>query len=171
MINPSRTQQRVKIFPVSKYKNLDSFILCRWHLIYGPMVETSGPNLAELMREIPDYLHDGDDETLCVCEVFSWRGDADMNELDPHELETLYQLEHYLDPSEEDDEEIAQRVDELKIQLEKERGHYEGLMSGEIPAGFDVTEKTRGKLSSMQRAALKKWGNTAKELAAEIEKL
>ncbi len=140
-------------------------------MIYGCMVETSGNDLDALLSEIPEYLHDGDDETLCVCEVISWRGDADMNELDVHESTTLYQLEHYQDPSEEDDSEIAQRVDELKIQLERERGHYEGLMSGEIPAGFDVTEKTRGKLSAMQRAALKKWGNTAKELAAEIEKL
>ena len=103
-INPSRTQQRVKLFPVSKYKNLDRFILCRWNLIYGCMVETSANTLPQLCQDIPEYLCDGDDETLCVCEVISWRGDADMNDIEPHEVETLYQLEHYADPSEDEDE-------------------------------------------------------------------
>lgn len=170
-INPSRTRQRVKIFPVSKHESLDRFILCRWNIIYGCMVETSGNSLETLLSEIPEHLHDGDDDTLCVCEVISWRGDDDMNELDVHESTTLYQLEHYADPSEEDEDEIEQRIAELKAQLQKEKDHYEGLMSGEIPAGFDVNEKTRGKLSAMQRAALKKMGNTAKELADEIAKL
>lgn len=108
-INPSRTKQRVKIFPVSKYENLDRFILCRWDLIYGCMVETSGPNLEALLSEIPEHSHDNDDDTLCVCEVISWRGDTDMNELDVHEYTALYQIEHYADPSEEEDDAEASR--------------------------------------------------------------
>lgn len=152
----------------------DRYVLCRWNLIYGCMVEASNNDLAELLMEVPDFLSENEDERLCVCEVMSWREDQADWSMDPHEIETLYEIHHYADPTEEDEESesiLRGRIDDLTLQLNRERDHYEGLMRGDIPAGFDVTEETRDDLTKMQRAALKKMGETAKKLAEEVDKL
>ena len=177
MLNAERkVTKRHRIIPTTSdgTSKVDRYVLCRWDLIHGCMVETSGNDLAELMMEVPDFLTESEDERLSVCEVMSWREDRDSQEMEPHEIETLYEVHHYADPAEEEEEDEAilrSRIDELTLTLNRERNHYEGLMRGDIPAGFDVTDETRGDLSKMQRAALKKIGETAKKLAEETDKL
>lgn len=156
--------------PGGKSGTPDRYILCRWELIYGCMVEASGNDLPELLMEIPDFLTEGEDETLCVCEVMSWREDPSDMEMEPHEIETLYEVQHRSDPTEEEDNTLD-NIGELTLRFNQERDRYEGLMRGDVPAGFDVTEGTRRDLSDMQRAALRKMGETANSLAEEIGKV
>jgi len=75
------------------------------------MVEASGNNLAGLLKQVPDFLHDDDDERLSVCEAKSWRQDPDDWSMDPHDIETLYEIEHYGDPDDLTDE-CPDRADE-----------------------------------------------------------
>jgi hypothetical protein len=81
----------------------DRFVLCRFSLRFGPMVEESGPELGPLLAEIPDHLDCGDDERLSVCEVGYWTVyvDGDPSDWTPRDLTTLYEIQHYADP--EDD--------------------------------------------------------------------
>ena len=172
-IAPNRKREEIEIFPTMARDGsepLDRFVLCRWSLTYGCMVEESSGDLEGLLAKIPEHLNGGESGTLAVCEVMSWRG-SDRWELDVHEYETLYQIEYYEDPSEEEERAVCDRINELTAQLQRERGHYDGLMRGDVPAGFDVNEGTREELTIMQRRALKKVGETAKLLAAESEKL
>lgn len=80
----------------------DRFILCRFSLRCGPMVDESSNNLAELFGQIPVHLCEGDDEKLSVCEVGYWTINVPGDPFDstPREVTILYEIEHYADCSE-----------------------------------------------------------------------
>lgn len=83
--------------------NGDRYILARFNLRYGVIVEDSNNNLNELLKEIPNHLHEDNDENLSVCEVKKWKQDkVDKSDLSPVDLETLFTVIHYSDPLEEE---------------------------------------------------------------------
>lgn len=90
-------QRKRKLFPGDRY------ILCRFDIRWGCIVEASSDNLDDVLKEIPEHLNDGEDSTLSICQVNSWIG-YDGNELDPLEPRTLYEIHHYADPDESEDE-------------------------------------------------------------------
>lgn len=85
----------------------DRFVLCRWHLITGPYVEDSDRSLENLCSRIPEHLNDYDSDTLSVCEVKDsiWKKNKrDPSDTRPLQLKTLFEIEHYADPGEEEEE-------------------------------------------------------------------
>lgn len=88
--------------------NGDRFILCRFPIGFGCMVEESGDNLGDVLSKIPDHIHESDDQRLSVCEVGYWVLDPeDPSDGTPCDLTTLYEIQHYADPSCEDEDEEA----------------------------------------------------------------
>jgi len=80
----------------------DRYILARFHLIYGTIVEDSNNSLEDLLGQIPNFLHSEESENLSVCEVEEWRIDKnDSSNLIPTKLETLFTILHYADPIED----------------------------------------------------------------------
>jgi len=78
--------------------NGDQFILARFNLFCGTIVEYSNNSLENLLKEVPEHLSSDNDETLAVCEVFKWKHED--GESTPTDLQVLYQIEHYNDLSE-----------------------------------------------------------------------
>lgn len=83
----------------------DRYILCRFSLRYGPMVEDSDNSLEKLLGRVPDHLHDGDNEVLSVLRVDRWVVvvDDDPTDFIPKDYVTLYEIHHYADPEEEEE--------------------------------------------------------------------
>lgn len=85
----------------------DRFILCRFPIGFGCMVEESSHNLGTVLSKVPDHIHESDDQRLSVCEVGYWVLDPhDPSDGTPCDVTTLYEIQHYEDPScdEEEDE-------------------------------------------------------------------
>ena len=84
----------------------DRFILARFSVGFGCMVEESSNDVGDVLSKVPDHIHDSDDQTLSVCEVAYWVLDPeDPSDGTPCDVTTLYQIQHYADPSDEEDEE------------------------------------------------------------------
>jgi hypothetical protein len=89
----------------------DRFILCTFSLTFGCMVEESSNNLGEVLSKVPDHIHEDGEDRISVCEVAYWILDpSDPSDGTPCGVETLYEVQHYADPSEEEDEEDAANV-------------------------------------------------------------
>jgi len=84
----------------------DSWALIRWSIRYGPMIEESGDDLGKLLAETPVHLNETDEERLSVCEVLEWVVDKEGDPTDyiPSKIRTLYEIDWYADPSEDDEE-------------------------------------------------------------------
>jgi hypothetical protein len=97
-INTIKRGQRFRPFKGDRYA------LIRWSFLYGPMIEESNPDLGKLLAEAPDHLYDQGGR-LSVCEIHKWVEDTKGGrEVIPIELNTLYEIDWYADPDDEEDE-------------------------------------------------------------------
>jgi len=79
----------------------DRYILCRFNLHYGTIVEDSSNFLEEMLRSIPNFFCGDDSEDLYVCEVYEWcQSSRDPSDSNPSKMKTLFKIEHLNDPSE-----------------------------------------------------------------------
>ncbi len=96
----------------------DRYILARFCIRFGCMVEEQDTSFARLLGKIPDHLHESDDSSLSVCEVKGWRGPDNGNELEPYGVRTLYQVTHYEDPIYEEEAEERQEIAEARTEID-----------------------------------------------------
>lgn len=82
----------------------DRWALIRWSLLHGPLIEESNEDLGRLMAEVPHHLDETNDERLSVCEVLEHVVDNEGDPTDyiPTKIVTLYELDWYADPEEQE---------------------------------------------------------------------